>query len=394
MVLISPRTLSTLLSATDAWLEHLLSGRNWYGRVTWICLLVSVVHMVLTNPSCLWFYQNFYQTISSGQEYDAFNVVRAQAATFYTDLGLSHFATTGYESSSHEAKLQFRLVLPAVVATLGLTRISLTIWLIQLVMSAVFVGLAARLAFRLTADRVASFLFVLALSLLYPLRSAWLDITAYGDFFAYLFLLIAIYVRRPLLIGLAVQAAFWTDERAMAGAVFVLLWHGFVTRLVTGTYRVDGQQLAVLVSGALYLLLRQWITLQFGVPSVSGRFLAEFKSTYYENIKLVGFKVWSGFQGAWLLVGAATALLLHNRRFGQAAWLLGLLILTINFSFIVVDMNRAISYSYLALFCALQPLAQLSSRHELRRLLLFTIGSLLICPLPNRLRIVNGIPLM
>ena len=392
--LLPHRSLTTLLTNLDGWLERWLSGRYWQWRVVGSCLLFSVVHMIVTNPSCLWFYQGFFSTLQARQEFDAYNTVKAQAATFYTDLGLSHFADAGYESRSHNAKMQFRLLQPAIAATFRLASVSLPFWLLQLALSPVFLLITTRLAFRLTTDRVSSLLLALAISLLYPLRSAWLDITAYGDFFAYLFLLIAIYTRHPLGVLLALQAAFWTDERAIPGAGFVLLWHIFVTRTDQRNYRLTGTQLAVVLSGLLYLLLRFWISRHFALPPTGGDFLSEFKAIYYENTKIIGFKVWSGFQGAWLLVGLSAVLLLYNRRYLDALLLLGLLAVTINLSFIVGDVNRAISYSYVALFCALLPVAQLATKTELRRALLVIVCSLLISPLPNRLRILNGIPLM
>ncbi|MBO0932758.1 hypothetical protein [Fibrella aquatilis] len=391
---LSPRSLTSLLANLDQALERWLSGKHWQWRIIWSCLLISIVHMVVTNPSCLWFYQGFLGTIQNGEEFDAYNTVKAQAATFYTDLGLSHFTGAGYESRSHNAKMQFRLLQPALAATFGISKISLTFWLLQLALSTVFMLITSKLAFRLTADRVNSSLVALAISLLYPLRSAWLDMTAYGDFFAYLFLIIAIYTRHPLVVVLALQAAFWTDERAIPGAGFVLLWHIFTTRTDKTRYRLTGTQAAVVGSGLLYLLLRYWISRHFALPPTGGDFLAEFISIYYENAKIIGFKVWSGFQGAWLLVGLSAVLLIYNRRYLDAVMLLGLLTITINLSFIVGDVNRAISYSYIALFCALLPLTQLTTKTELRRALLVIVCSLLISPLPNRLRILNGIPLM
>ncbi|MBO0939783.1 hypothetical protein J2I47_24775 [Fibrella sp. HMF5335] len=388
------RSFTVLLISLDRVLESWLSGRYWQWRVVWSCLLFSVVHMVVTNPSCLWFYQGFFNTLRAGQEFDSYNTVKGQADTFFTDLGLSHFKAYLYDSQSHMAKMRFRLFLPALVATFRLSSVSLTIWLIQLLLSGVFMLIVTRLAFRLTTDRASSFLFALAISLVYPLRSAWLDMTAYGDFFAYLFLLIAIYTRNPLVVLLSLQAAFWTDERAIPGAGFVLLWHIFTTRNEPTTYRLTGAQVAVLLSGLLYLLLRYWISMQFALPPVDGAFWQEFKSIYYENAKVFGFKVWSGFQGGWLLVGLSALLLVYNHRYVDAVLLLGLLFVTINLSFIVGDVNRAISYSYIALFCALLFLVQFTTRIELRRVLLVLVCSLLISPLPNRLRILNGIPLM
>ena len=238
------------------------------------------------------------------------------------------------------------------------------------------------------------FLFTLALSLLYPVRAAWLDVTAYGDFFAYLFLLVAICTRCPLVVLLVLQAAFWTDERALPGAGFVWLWHFFSARQPQKPYAVTNLQVAVFSSYALYAGLRLWCQHSLPVAIDPDSHLAEFRAIYCENIKLLGFKVWSGFQGGWLLVGLAVALLVHNRRFLDAALLLGMLTITVNLSFVVGDINRAISYSYISLFCAFLPLATFATTHELRRILLVVVASLLIAPLPNRLRIMKGIPLM
>ncbi|RYF78156.1 MAG: hypothetical protein EOO39_02180 [Cytophagaceae bacterium] len=390
-----PRSpLAELVTRLDGWLDKLLSVRHWQWRVVWISLLLSVVHMVLTNPSCLWFYQHFFTVLLAGQEFDTYNVVKMQASTFFTDLGLSHFTNAAYASESHNAKMQFRLLLPALTALFGISRVSLTFWILQLLLSGVFVVIATRLAFRMTGDRVCSFLFVLVLSLLYPLRSAWLDITAYGDFFAYFLLLISLYTRRPIILFLSLQAAFWADERAVMGSCFIFLWHVMATLTARQTYRITTAQLVIAASCVCYISVKYWLRLHFNIPSTEMQYIGEFKTTYIENSKIIGFKIWSGFQGAWLLIILSFSLLLYSRRYVDFALLFGFLLLTINLSFIVVDVNRAISYNYLVLFCALSTLVKLTTTTELRRVLGIVLASLLICPLPNRLRIVMGIPLM
>lgn len=391
---VAHQSLTTLLLDIDKKLAHWLAGQNWQWRVVWSCLLFSLVHMVVTNPSCLWFYQGFLRTLQAGQEFDSYNTVKGQASTFFTDLGFHQFKAYLYDSQSHMAKMRFRLFLPAVVATFRLSSVSGSLWIMQLLLSTAFVFITTQIAFRLTADRVASFLFALTISLLYPLRSAWLDMTAYGDFFAYLFLLIAIYTRNPIVVLFTLQGAFWTDERAIPGAGFVLLWHLFTTRTHQRAYRITGTQVAVVLSGLLYFVLRYWISRHFGLPPTGGDFWAEFRSIYYENAKLIGFKFWSGFQGGWLLVVLSVALLIYNRRYLDVTLLLSLLAVTINLSFIVGDVNRAISYSYIALFCALLPLTQLTTSAELRRSLFIILCGMIISPLPNRLRILNGFSLM
>lgn len=386
--------LNSLLRRTDQTLAGWLRADRWQWRVVAVCLIVSVVQMVLSNPSTLWFYGQFWKSVRAGQEFDAYATVKAQAATFYQDLGFSHFSNSSYESVGHLYKMRFRLLLPFVVATFGIRSVGVTLWVIQLVLGVAFVRMATSFTQRILADRIGTFWFMLGFSLLYPVRSAWLDITAYGDFFAYFLLLLAVYVHRPWAIFLALQLAFWTDERALINAVYVLLWYGFDTVWRTGRYRPTSQQFAVVTSGLGYVLLRALIGRLVSFPVIDGAYWPEFVSTYYENIKVGGFRVWGGFLSDWMLILMAVGSLLMQRRFGLTALFAGTLVLTTNLSLIVYDVNRSLSYGYLAIFIALAVLVRSLSVNELRRLLLITVAFMLLTPLPNRLRLPNAYILM
>lgn len=360
-------------------------------QVVITCMGLSIAHMVLSNPSAFRFFPHFWTTGLAGGEFDAYVTLKAQAATFYQDLGFSHFDGSRYEPLGHLAKMRFRLFLPFLVATLGLT-----LWLMQLLLSGAFIWVATAFTQRIVQDRPSTLLFMLGFSLLYPVRSAWLDITAYGDFFAYFFLLLAVYVNRPWLVFLTLQLAFWTDERALVNAAWVLLWYGLDTAYRTGHYKVTGSQMAVVFSGLVYGVLRLLIarSVNHSFVDTASAYASEFRFTYYENIKIVGFRLWSGFLGEWGLISLALVLLLYRRQYVLLVLFAGMLCLTVNLSFVVFDTNRAISYGYLAIFVALGVLVRNLSVTELRRLLLFTFLYMLLCPLPNRLRLPGGYTIM
>lgn len=383
-----------LLTTFEARLNRWLAVDGWIGRVVVVSLGLSVLHTVLVNPSALWVYGQVWKAWRVGEEFDAFHTVRAQAATFYQDLGFSHFQTSGYATDSHLYKMRLRLLLPFLTATFGFKPIGPYIWLLQLVLSLGFVRLATLFAYRILRDRTNTLLFMVGFAWLYPVQSAWLDVTAYGDFFAFFLLLAAVYSNQPLAIFLLLQLAFWTDERALINALYVGLWHAFRVIERDGRYRITSRQIAVAGSGLLYLLLRYLLEQYAGNAVMDAAFGGEFLSTYYENFKVLGFRVWSGLLSEWTLVMLAVVMLLYQRRYALALWLVGAVFLTVNLSFVVYDVNRALSYGYLILFISLSVLYHSLSVRELRRILLFINLTMVFMPLPNRLRLPTGYTIM
>lgn len=387
-------TYTLLINQVFTVLDKWLSTRQWLAKVVVTCLFLSFVTMIIGSPGLLRSYAEFLRGSQHGNEFDAFATVKAQATTFYKDLGLSHFTNSRYESTGHLHKMRFRLFLPFLVATVGIKHVGITIWIIQSLFVIVFLFILVLVIQQLLHDRSSTFLFAAAFSFLYPVRSAWLDITAYGDFFSYLFLLIAIYTANPWFIFSTLQLAFWCDERSVLNAGFVLMWYVFATVYALGYYKITQQQVAVLLSVLGYFLVRLLISITNRYAFVDNQYWAEFTSTYYENIKLIGFRVWSGFLNMWSLVLVAIFLLGAQKKYGLLGLLLSALLFSINCSFIVYDTNRALSYSYIAIFISLSVIARNTSKTELRYLLLFILISLLFCPLPNRLQFPGGYKIM
>lgn len=387
-------SLSGLLSHIDTLLETYLSSKFWIWNIIILCLALSFFHMILSNPSTLWAYNQFWKSVGAGREFDAYLIIKKQASTFYQDLGFSHFSVNKYESTGHIHKMRFRLFLPFLVATFHIKHIGLTIFIAQLLLSVAFLWLSTKFTERILRNRINTFLFMLSFSLLYPTRSAWLDVTAYGDFFAYFFLLLSIYVNRPLSIYICLQIAFWIDERALVNSIYILSWYILTAYYDAKRYQFTKPQLVVILSVLTYIIFRYYLSHSIQHPLIEKPYWSEFLSTYYENIKVIGFRLWSGYLGNWFLIILAITLLLYERRYKLAIFFSGILLLTLNLSFVVYDVNRAISYGYVSIFIAICILRRSLNAIELRRLLLFVFVYMILSPLPNRLRLPGGYTIM
>ena len=141
----------------------------------------------------------------------------------------------------------------------------------------------------------------------------------------------------------------WTDERALVGAAFLLLFD--LCRRGTAGWR-SGAAFSALVAYFVVRMASTWIlSYQLGPTGGVGLDL------FVKQASFMPFAVLSALGGNWVVTGAGMGALIAARRFGLAIGLGVSLIVLVLVSFSVADISRSLAYCLPAVFVALAAVA-------------------------------------
>ncbi|MHA4737701.1 hypothetical protein [Dyadobacter sp. MSC1_007] len=346
------------------WIEAQLSGKNWLWKLTFFSVLLSLF-LAFPPYSLL-----FNHLKHNGVSLDAWVFIENQAH----DL----FHPKDMEYDVRRENMIFRWTLPFLSFLTGHN--VLLILIIQAVLGVLFLYRLAAYVFSISADKVITALFVVAVANIFLTVWAFADVHGYGDEFAFFFLLTALLSKNPLVIFLSLQVAFFTDERAVVAGGYLLLWWMGTKAYQAGHFSLPallkwlftGESLVVWVAWAIYFAIREYVQVTY-FPDHSYSTIGSpvlFANAHRNGL---GSSVWAVFEGTWFILIAATAVLCLTKRF----WLL--LALAVGFSILVAtgiyvhDIDRALSYGFPFLLLAVFILVQTSSVSTVRLILFFTM---------------------
>ena len=251
--------------------------------------------------------------------------------------------------------------------------------LLQSVLGVFFLYNTAQWVYSVSKDKVVTSLFVVAISNIFVCVWTFADIYGYGDGFAYFFLLTALLNRNPVLVFLSLQAAFFTDERAVIAGGYLLLFHVLKKAYDTDDFKFSSylknlffdKNLIVWLAWIVYFAIRIYVQKTYfqhhsystlGTPVL-------FADAHRHGL---GSSLWTAFEGMWLLLGAAILAMLLTKRY------LLLLALTVGFLILIAsgiyvhDIDRALSYGFPFLLMAIYVLLKTVSLRSIRLVLFFT----------------------
>lgn len=273
--------------------------------------------------------------------------------------------TTKYATNRHESKLNFRLTVPiaARLMRLGMRGILA----MQFACGVLLLWVSAVVFLRATGDRVA------ALFLTIGLASTWAGTTGFiellGGMFdveALLFLACAAMADGPLLAGSAVFLAAWTDERGLIASSLVYLDHVY-RRYGDAGDRVSAFFAAapagVLASWAAYFATRFALARAYHISTTSDGANLGVLINQMNNLPM---GCWTALEGGWLLVLAASVVLVRLRQFAFLAASSLALSIVLAVSMSVFDVTRSMAYALPAVFVALGVLRRTEGRDDLR----------------------------
>lgn len=348
-------------------IESALAGKNWLWKLTFFSVATA---LFLAFPPYTLIIDHL---TAGGTKLDAWLFVEKQAQ----DL----FHPKEMDLDIRRENMIYRWLLPGLSF---LTNHNLILILaLQALCGILFVHRAGRFVYELSKDKITTALFVISIANIFLVVWIFADIHGYGDGFAYLFLLLALFVPNPLIVFVLLQAAFFTDERAVVAAGYVILWW-----MVTNAYAQNnfsfrsllnsafaGKSPTVLVSWVIYFSIRFYVGITYfpnhhyttlGTPVL-------FADAHRNGL---GSSMWAVFEGIWLVLGAGLLALILTRRY----WVI--LALAIGFAVLVAsgifvhDIDRAISYGFPFILIAIFVLFKTSSLSSIRLILFF---SAIIC---------------
>ena len=219
--------IDSIITDIERRLSFLIRGKYWLWKVTFISVFLFVVIDFTGNMSKVVYFRSFINDyIKQGKLDTAHSIIKAQAKDYFIFFKLGQ--DSSIESYQHEAKMKFRLFLPTLVRIFGAEHFEVWLYFLTFILGFFYIYVIAKMSLIIlgaNTDRMLILLFVAGFTNLYAGGGSFiLDIVPYGDFFAFLFLLLSIYTRNPLLIFIYCQCAIWVDERALVNAVFVMLW--------------------------------------------------------------------------------------------------------------------------------------------------------------------------
>jgi len=345
-------------------LESKLSDKFWLWQLVFFSVILS---LFLAFPP----YTLLIDHLSA-------NGVKLDAWVFIENQSQDLFHPKDIDYDIRRENMIFRWFLPLLSFVTGHNIV--LILLFQAVLGILFLYKTGKYIYDISRDKIVTAFFILSLSNIFVSVWAFADIHGYGDGFAWFFLLTALLSRNPAIIFLCLQAAFFTDERAVVAGGYLLLWW-MVTKaweqndlslktLVKNAFL--GESAVVWIAWAVYFAVRHYVQITY------------FPNHHYSTIGTpvlfadahrngLGSSIWAAFEGTWLIMFAAALGLYLTKRY------LLLLSLIIGFAVLVAtgiyvhDIDRALSYGFPFLLISMFILLRVASLTSIRIILFFTM---------------------
>jgi len=277
-------------------------------------------------------------------------VVKLQVAHPLTPIDFEQ--VKALESTSHLEKIAFRISIPIIGRALHTGAASFLV--LNYIAGLLFFPMLAHVANRLFQDRVSAAYVTFAFALSWAGVHFFNDYS-YGDGFAWVCLLAAIYFRHPLLIFGAVLIAGFTDERAIVGsAAAFLYWLSAATTDGGDDSRRHGRAALIAIGAAwlAYFGLRLYLTYAFGLKTGTSDIFTGFL-WYHANFS-IPYGVLGVFQGLWLWIAVGMIALYVSGRVIILLGFVATLACVLAIALSVYDIQRSLGYGLLLLPVAWQ----------------------------------------
>jgi hypothetical protein len=278
------------------------------------------------------------------------------------------------EPYSWKAKKVFRLTVPLLMKIFFLTP-SLIIKL-QFILGYFFYFFSFKLLLRITKNSIIASLFTTTLSFLYIGKAAFFEFQyTWFDGFSFIFLLAAIYSRKPYLIFLFSSLAAWNDERAFVGLAFVFLFHFQQIKITNSTLskflKLNKNAFTVVFAVICYCVFRIYLSSKYNMSTPSeGANLGVLinQKLIYSLLGLITF-----FEGYYVLIILYFFYLLKFKEyFSFFINILPLITLSI-IALCVTDISRSGAFSFPLLFIVIKYFTNVFSISKLTNILIWCL---------------------
>lgn len=312
--------------------------------------------------------------------------MKLDAWVFIQNQSQDLFHPRGMELDVRRENMIFRWLLPVLSFLTGHNVVIIV--LLQSILGVFFIYNVGQWVYAVSKDKITTALFVISIANIFVCTWTFADIYGYGDGFAYFFLLIALLKRNPVIIFIALQFAFFTDERAVIAGGYLLLFHMLIKAYELQDFRLitllknmfSGRNAIVWLGWGLYFAIRFYVRGKY-FPTHSYSTLGTpvlFADAHRYGL---GSSLWTPFEGTWLLMsGAILALWLTKHHILLLAVSCGFIVL-IATGIYVHDIDRALSYGFPFLLMAIYVLFQTASLKSIRLILFFTAAICIVHPM-------------
>jgi|GEM_PF-1395889 len=370
------------LNTPFQWLESKLrpffEHNSWQLRVLLLALIISATILLVFNSTFLNYgFWNLYCEIREPG--------CCGNGIFWDDIirqGQYPFTVYPYSPGSHESNVTFRLTVPLIARVLHLNVV--TLYLLHVLAGLVFLWFFIGQVNKLLKDRVLTFYFMTGLMGTYLGANFYFNYMGHADAFAFLFMLLIICTRQPLLVLGYSQAAFWCDERAVLNLTYVFAWYILplirqeskgkafhINQIFMPLKQVSLPIITLTVSVIGYVIVRQWLGFRYGLHISHGYEFTH--NVLLENLTIVGGRMANGFEGLWLIMVAALSMSFVGKDWWAVILFGGSLLLTMASSMLVIDITRSLSFGFIGLFLALRILQERIPKHQIRQLLIISM---------------------
>jgi hypothetical protein len=281
-------------------------------------------------------------------------------------------------SESHDAKMTFRLTVPALAWLLRLHRDGLIV--LQFIVGFLILYLFVDVLHRDTNSRAVTFVANLIAVSCYFCFSAFYDVFGRVDAFAYLFLLLSVWFKNPLLIFISVFLGSFCDERALINSWFVLVyWQMQVIQpRLYSKYSLTANGMAVILAWVTYAVCRYVLIRLYNFPTETGGIGL---SVFLESRHYIPIAVFSTYGMAWWVILAAFGILIVRKQWLLFAMLAAGLGASTIVALLVTDINRSLAYSFPILLISMGILCRNIEASELKKILIVLLLLSMIVPI-------------
>jgi hypothetical protein len=343
-------SLITFYDSTIRLAERIVAGRFATVRITLCALAIGLFFS----------FPNFSKSYDESRHTRSWDIILQKRDYPFKDV------VPQLNPISHESKLNFRLTVPILAKLLGLGRPG--IYTLQLACGVIQLWATACIALRLTNDRVTSLLVTLEVASTWAGTTSFVEYRGIFDGVALLFLACAILSQKPLLAGLSVFLAAWTDERGLIASSCVYLYHAYRQYCGTGSWIsacLRRTPMGVILSWVAYFATRFALARAYHLTTTAQGVSA---GIIIHQLNILPLGCWTALEGGWLLVFASSLILVQRRQFTfMAAYFLSISIV-LAVAMMVYDVTRSMAYAFPAIFIALRILGDSENRRDLRAL--------------------------
>lgn len=329
-----------LFNPLESFLEKsILSSKYWKIRVLFFSCLFSFTWLFVFNKGYLFENFKFFYAdviLHKPQPYFYWNSIIEQ--------GEAPFVFRQHESGSHEANRIYRLTIPMIAHYLHLN--SLGLYLLQVLLGAGFLYMLINVLAKILDDKLLTFYLFFAFVNVYVGSCFFFNCFGHGDGYTFFFMLCALVVRRPLLIALFCQLAFWCDERSIVAFMTLWLFHHFFYKLD----KKESLKVFLLMAGnvVLYLILRLYLGKTYHLASEDVENFSLDRYMYFINLTSwwYGKRTSVAVEGFALLIIMVFLVLYHDRLYRRILLVFGSWMPVVAVSFLVWDTVRTYSFTF------------------------------------------------